>query len=207
MHISEGVLSGPVLGVGALLTAGGVSVGIRRMTAFHVPKVALLSSVFFVASLIHVPIGPASSHLVMNGVAGLLLGWGAFPAILVGAGLQAVLFQFGGLTSLGLNTFTMAFPAVIGYYLFSPLVRTQNRPFAFAAGAACGAVVILFSAVLVGTALVFTGKPFLRAAELIVAAHIPVMIIEGILTGFCILFLRRVKPELLHANPRHGAAL
>jgi cobalt/nickel transport system permease protein len=36
-----------------------------------------------VASLIHVPIGPSNAHLILNGLVGLLLGWGAFPAILV----------------------------------------------------------------------------------------------------------------------------
>ncbi len=71
---------------------------------------AVLSSVFFIASLIHVPVGPSAAHLILNGVCGLLLGWMAFPAILVGLALHALLFQFGGLTTLGVNTFNMAFP-------------------------------------------------------------------------------------------------
>ncbi len=48
---------------------------------------------------------------------GLLLGWPAFPAILVGLFLQALLFQFGGLTVLGVNTFNVAVPAVLCFYL------------------------------------------------------------------------------------------
>lgn len=35
----------------------------------RLPHAALLSAVFFVASLIHVPIGPADAHLVLNGLA------------------------------------------------------------------------------------------------------------------------------------------
>ncbi len=30
-----------------------------------------------------------------------------------------------------------------------------------------------------------------------IAANIPVMIIEGIIVGFCVIFLKKVKPELL----------
>ena len=84
MHISEGVLSAPVLLTGAALTAGGVAVGLKKMDSEKVPLVGVLSSAFFGASLIHVPVGPSAVHLVLNGLLGLLLGWSAFPAILVG---------------------------------------------------------------------------------------------------------------------------
>ncbi|MBC8430314.1 MAG: energy-coupling factor ABC transporter permease, partial [Desulfobacterales bacterium] len=35
------------------------------------------------------------------------------------------------------------------------------------------------------------------AAKLLVAAHLPVMLIEGFLTVACVIFLKKVKPELL----------
>jgi len=200
MHISEGVLAAPVLISGATLTAGGVAVGLKKMETSEVPAVALLSSAFFVASLIHVPVGPASVHLVLNGLTGLLLGWMAFPAILVGLVLQAVFFQFGGLTSLGVNTFNMAFPAVFVYYLFIPLRRSSSRSLIFAGSTMCGALAILLSGLFIGLSLVFTGEPFWEVAQLTVAAHVPVMIVEGLLTGFCVLFLMKVKPELLARN-------
>jgi cobalt/nickel transport system permease protein len=202
MHISEGVLAAPVLISGVVLTAGGVAVGLKKMENRKVPTVALLSSTFFVASLIHVPLGPASVHLTLNGLTGLLLGWMAFPAIVVGLALQAVFFQFGGLTSLGINCFNMAFPAVLAYYLSRPLLRSSNRPLLFVASAICGALAILLSGLLIGLSLVSTGEPFWEVAQLTVAAHLPVMVIEGLLTGFCVLFLQKVKPELLG----HGSA-
>ena len=97
MHISEGVLSPPVLVAGAALTAAGVAMGLRKMDNEKIPRVAVLTAAFFVASLIRVPLGPSSVHLILNGLLGLVLGWAAFPAILVGLALQAILFQFGGL--------------------------------------------------------------------------------------------------------------
>ena len=108
MHISEGVLSGPVLISGGALAAVGTAIGLRKLDYDHIAKAGMLSAAFFVASLVHVPIGPANAHLVLNGLVGLLLGWAAFPAILVALVLQAVLFQFGGITVLGVNTIITA---------------------------------------------------------------------------------------------------
>lgn len=197
MHVSEGVLSAQVLLAGACLTAAGVAFGLKRVDYDKLPQVALLSSVFFMATLIHVPIGPSAAHLVLNGVCGLLLGWAAFPAILVGLTLQALLFQYGGLTTLGVNTFTMAFPAVLFGLLcrrpiFSP--RTLARQ---AAEFIAGAGSMFVSGLLVAACLVATGESFLAAARLIVLAHVPVMIIEGLLTVFVVEFLRKVRPEML----------
>ena len=70
MHISEGVLSAPVLATGAALTAAGCGIGLKKLDYDRVPQVAILTSAFFVASLIHVPIGPSSVHLVLNGLMG-----------------------------------------------------------------------------------------------------------------------------------------
>lgn len=200
MHISEGVLSAPVLIAGAVLSAGGVAVGLRKMSYDKIPQVAVLSSAFFVASLIHVPIGPSSVHLVLNGLVGILLGWMAFPSILVALSLQALLFQFGGFTVLGVNTFTMATPAVVAYLLFSPLVKKNNIPVVLACGFLAGITGIFLGTLLIALALVSTGESFRNVATVIIIAHIPVMIIEGIVTAFCVIFLKRVKPEILEVS-------
>ncbi len=113
LHISEGVLNAATLGAGTVLTLAGLGIGLRKMEYDKLPEVAVLSSVFFVASLIHVPVGPCAAHLILTGICGLLLGWVAFPALFVGRTLQAVLFGYGGITTLGVNTFNMAFPAVM----------------------------------------------------------------------------------------------
>jgi cobalt/nickel transport system permease protein len=196
MHISEGVLSGPVLLAGGALAAAGTAVGLKKLDYDRIARAGLLSAAFFVASLIHVPIGPSSVHLILNGLVGLMLGWGAFPAIVVALVLQAVLFQFGGLTTLGVNTMIMAGPAVVCYYLFGPLVGRRRRV-AFPAAFACGFTSILLAAGVAGAALMFTEENFLEVTLLIVTAHLPVMVIEGLITLFCVAFFRRVQPDLL----------
>ncbi len=197
MHISEGILSAPVLVTGAGLTATAVGYSLKKMEHKEVPKVAILSSVFFVASLIHVPLGPLSVHLILNGIIGLLLGWSAFPAILVALAFQGVLFQIGGITTLGVNTLNMAFPAIICFYLFNRGVRSENNFIALTLAFVCGFLAVLLSGTTVAVALVFTGELFIQVAKLALIAHLPVMILEGALTVFCIGFLRKVRPEVL----------
>lgn len=196
MHISEGVLSAPVLISGGVLAAAGTAIGLKKIDYDHLAQVGILSATFFVASLVHVPIGPSSVHLIMNGIVGLLLGWAAFPAILVALLLQGVFFQFGGITTLGVNTIIMALPAVICYYLFSPFLH-KHRKYLLLAGFGCGFCAVLFGGVVVGLALMFTEENFLKVAMLVVTAHIPVMIIEGIVTAFCVVFLKKVQPAML----------
>ena len=196
MHISEGVLSGPVLMSGYALAAVGTAIGLKKLDYENIAQIGVLSASFFVASLVHVPIGPSNAHLILNGIVGLLLGWGAFPAILTALFLQAVLFQFGGITSLGVNAVIMAAPAVMGYYFFGAVIR-KKPGWIGAAAFLCGFFAVFFSAVIVAATLIFTEENFFKVAMLIVAAHLPVMIIEGIVTAFCVKFLNKVRPEML----------
>ncbi len=197
MHISEGILSAPVLLGGSVLSAGGTAIGLKKMAYEKTPQVAIFSAAFFVASLVHVPVGPSSVHLILNGLMGCFLGWVAFPAILIGLFLQTVLFQFGGITVLGVNTLNMALPAVLCFYLFRSAIMSQNQLISMISAFLCGASGVFMGAIMVAISLVFTGESFLEVAGLIVMAHIPIMIVEGIITAFCVKFLKRVKPEIL----------
>ncbi len=200
MHISEGVLSGPVLISGMVLATAGTAIGLKKLDYDYIAKTGILSAAFFVASLIHIPIGPSNIHLLLNGIVGLLLGWTAFPAILVALTLQAIIFQFGGITTLGMNTIIMALPALICYYLFGPLIHKKpsiSVPAAFA----CGFFSVLISALIVGIALIFTEENFLTISAMLVIAYLPVMIIEGIVTVFCLAFLKKVQPTMLPGSP------
>jgi cobalt/nickel transport system permease protein len=196
MHISEGVLSGPVLISGGALAAAGTAVGLKKLDYDRIARAGILSAAFFVASLIHVPIGPANAHLILNGLVGLLLGWAAFPAILVALVLQAMLFQFGGITALGVNTIIMALPAVICYLVFSRFLH-KKPVVALSAAFACGFLSVLLGAVILGLALIFTEENFFEVSAIVIAAHIPVMIIEGVLTAVCVSFLKKVQPAML----------
>ncbi|MBW1891935.1 MAG: energy-coupling factor ABC transporter permease, partial [Deltaproteobacteria bacterium] len=77
MHISEGILSAPVLIAGGGAAIAGTALGLKAIDYDRISTVGILSSAFFVASLIHVNVGPSSTHLVLNGMVGLMLGWAA----------------------------------------------------------------------------------------------------------------------------------
>lgn len=198
MHISEGVLSAPVLLAGAGLTVAGTAVGLKKIDYDRIMSVAILSAAFFIASLIHVPIGPGNAHLILGGLLGVVLGWAAFPSILVALTLQAVLFQYGGLTVLGLNTFNMAAPAVLCFYLFRPML-TKNNGSRFVGAFSCGFLAMLLSAMLTAVSLALSGDAFIEAAKVLFYAHLPVMVVEGVITAFAYSFLAKVKPEVLTA--------
>ena len=194
MHISEGILSGGVLIAGWAGTLAGVSVGLKKTNPDKIVKVALLSSAFFLASLVNVKIGPSSTHLSLLAPMGLILGWAAFPAILVALLLQAVLFHFGGLLVLGVNAFIMGFSAVSVYLLFGEKIRgTGSKIYSFIAGA----LAVMIAALLVGLSLGLTDGNFLTAAKLIILVHLPLSLIEGLATMFIISWLKRVSPEFL----------
>jgi len=197
MHISEGVLGAPVLFAGAALSIAGVAIGLKKMEYDRLPEVAVLSAVFFMVSLMALPIGPVAAHLVLNGLCGLLLGWMAFPAILVGLTLQSMLFQIGGLTALGVNTFNMAFPAVLLGILCRRYLRNPSVAIRYTAEFFAAAGAIFFSGILVAVSLVATGESFIPAAKVVLLAHVPVMIAEGVITIFVVEFIRKVRPEML----------
>lgn len=127
-HIPDGVLSAPVLISGALVSTGLLGVALRRLREAELPQAAVLASVFFVSSLVSVPLGPSSVHLLLNGLMGLLLGWAAVPALFVALLLQAVFFGFGGLLVLGVNTLNLALPALIVARLLRPMLRRLAAP-------------------------------------------------------------------------------
>ena len=143
-----------------------------------------------------VPVGPSSVHLLLNGLIGLILGWAAFPAIFIGLLLQAVLFQFGGLTVLGCNTVNMALPAVLFGMAARPFL-TRGKAAQLTAGFLCGVLSVFGAALLTALCMFFTDEGFLTAAKLLFISEIPVSVVEGLVTMLTAAFLMKVNPELL----------
>lgn len=206
MHISEGVLSPAVISGGIALTAIGTGIGLRKADYSRLTTTAVLSSVFFVGSLVHVPLGPGSVHLILNGVLGLFLGWGVFPALLTALLLQAILFWFGGVAVLGVNVFDMAFPALLCHYAFRGML-TKSHTLCMIGSFCCGAFSVAGAALCTALALGLTDGGFLVSAKILFLAHIPVMALEGVVTALVVAFVAKSRPELLRfdAGPVRGA--
>ena len=210
MHIPDGILPAAVTVAGYATAAGATALTIRNYRREDIPRASLLTAAFFVASWIHIPIPPTSVHLVLNGLMGVVLGPMAFPAILIGLFFQAVIFQHGGLTSLGVNATMMGLPALLGYgifqlrRLFGNGNRTSTAVFAFLGGAlGLGVAALIALILLVTTIPTYMDVAAERASiTTLTLAHAPLMVIEGIFTALVVLFLLRVKPEMLgdHAS-------
>ncbi len=215
MHIHEAILAGSregvlVLSAGWAATATGTALGLWRLDYERVPRVAMLSAAFFVVSVVQVPLGPTSVHLVLNGLVGLILGWAAFPALLIALGLQAVFFSEGGLGALGINTLTMALPGVVCHYLFRRATSWRSDALAFSAGLGAGALGVLLASMLTAGALFAAGQEYGLLAGFVMAFHVPLAAVEALVTAGAIVFLRKVRPELLETPllvPAHSSAL
>lgn len=208
MHLAEGVLAGPTLIGCALVAAGAVAFGLRRLPEHKLPLAALLGAAFFVASAVHVPVGVGSVHLVLNGLAGLLLGWAVFPVLLVGLLLQAALFSFGGFAVLGANLLILATPGVLAHYLLrSQLCAGAGRTRLLVAGAAAGVLGLAGAALIASLLLLSTGgRQFSDLIALLVAAHLPVMLIDATVGALTVALLARMLPAALQAPVMQSAA-
>ncbi|MGD9974032.1 MAG: cobalt transporter CbiM [Desulfatirhabdiaceae bacterium] len=196
MHISDGVLP-------TVVSLGGYAAGLaiaawsaKQIRPDDLPRVAVVTSAFFVASLVHVPIGPTSVHLLIPGLVGILLGNGAFLSISLGIALQSLLFQFGGLTAIGANAVMMGIPALISGWLFRALSRNAPSRRVWV-GAATGGLGVFLSVLMLALLLMTGGEDFVGVAKIAMYAHLPVLAIETAISGIVVSFLIRVKPELL----------
>ncbi len=197
MHIAEGILPAKVLIGGGVLTAAFTAIGLKKMKYKDIPKVALMSGLFFIGSFIHVPLGPTSVHLILNSIVGIFLGFASFPAILIALFLQAIMFGFGGITTLGVNTFNMAFPSILAFYAFRYLMKNDKKFILYPGLFLIGSGTVFLSALLLSLSLYLAGQKFFEVAKIAFIAHIPIMIIEGLIVLFMILFLKKVFPEII----------
>ncbi|MCW5625610.1 MAG: cobalt transporter CbiM [Burkholderiales bacterium] len=199
MHISEGVLSLPVLVGGGGLATAAVAVGLRRTPDSRIALAGVLCAMFFVASLIHIPVGVTSVHLVLNGLCGILLGWTAVPVIVVALLLQALLFGFGGLTVLGVNTVVMALPALLCCAIYRAGGGPVTSRAALWRGGIAGAGGIAVGIALMVSALWLTGgRSFLPLIGTVMLVHLPVMAIEAVITAMIAAALLRAQPAWLN---------
>ncbi len=197
-HIPDGILSAPVLIAGGILAAGGVALGLRRLDDRMIPRAAILAAAFFAGSLIAVPVGPSSVHLLLAGLMGIMLGPATFLAVLVALLLQVLLFGFGGLTTLGVNTVNIALPGVLMGMALGPLIRTTTRPSVrLAAGALVGALAVLGTGGLVALSLWLSSTDYTPVASVVIATYLPLALGEAFVTAAVVTFLARVQPDAL----------
>ena len=193
MHIADGIIATEICLAADAVALGGVYLIGRKARQEDIPKMGVLGSALFVASLIHFPVAGTSVHLGLLGLAGILLGIQALPVVFTALLFQALVFQHGGLIVLGLNALNLTAGAWVAWMIWKakpvPLII---RSFL------CGFMGILISATLMSFEFYLTGygKPIL----FILSIYLLPAFIEGALTAVIIPFIMKVKPALIESK-------
>lgn len=210
MHLPDGIVPVGLAVAGYAAAAAVAALCLHRIARGPdpqavLPRAAMATAAFFAASLVHVPVPPTSVHLLLPGLMGILLGWFAFPAVLVGLFLQAVMFGHGGLTTLGLNGLILGLPSLAMAALFRLFdTGSQRRAAVLGAAAGAGGVVLAVAGFAVLVVLGMPGhldaRTEQRAIAALAAVHLPLAVAEGVIVATVVATLRRVSPELLRGQ-------
>jgi len=190
MHIADGLLPIGVSLAADAATLAGVWAGGRKLTPREIPRMGIFAALLFTASLIHLPVAGTSIHLGLYGLAGIILGVRSFPVVFVSLIFQCLIFQHGGLLSLGVNTLTMGSGSLLAGLLWSHLPLSSRMR-----GFICGLAGIFFPAWLISLLFLLLG--YGRGMLFLLGLYLPVAIIEGVLTGVIVHYFLKVQPEIL----------
>jgi len=190
MHISDGILPLEVTIPANAIAITLVYAGGKNLKSTEIPRMGIFAAALFIISLINFPLAGTSIHLGLYGLAGMMFGIRAFPILFVDLLFQCLIFQHGGLLSLGVNTLNMGLGAMCAHITWK-LIPGNKQIKSFM----CGFLGILAPAV--GMAGLFILARYGKGMAFIVTMNIPAAIIEGFLTVFIYNYFQKVKPELL----------
>ncbi len=190
MHIADGILSTGICAAAYAVSLPAVYALGRRIEPEEVTRMGLLSAATFVVSLIHFPLAGTSIHLGLYGLVGILLGRRAFPVIFATLLFQALLFQHGGLLSLGVNSLNMGAGSLLGWAVW----RAPGLPDGWRAFGA-GFVGVMIPALLM--AFEFSISGYGKGFYYVAAVYLVAATVEAALTAAAVAYFRRVKPGIL----------
>ncbi len=213
MHMADALLS-PSVGAALWAVSGSIiaysSQKIRREADdWKVPLMGVLGAFVFSAQMVNftIPLTGSSGHLGGGLLLSILLGpYAAFLTIASVLVVQALFFADGGLLALGCNIFNLGFfPAFIAYPLiYRKIAGSQPTPATITIGAIVASISGLqlgaFSVVLETLASGITSLPFSTFALLMQPIHLPIGIVEGIVTAMVVSFVRNARPEILQGH-------
>ena len=158
--------------------------------------------------MINFPVaGGTSGHLVGGALAAIILGpWAAIIVMTAVVGLQALLFQDGGLVVLGVNLVMMSIVSChfrvwrllrrLGRLVESRLERLLSGVVSSAHGSQ-----LWWRPLLRHLPLAFSGtSPLSLALPALAAVHALIGIGEGLITVFALSFIRVARPQLLQVR-------
>ena len=134
LHAPDGFFSLPLAIVGYALAALVIAFAIHRtnreLNERMVPMMGVMAAFIFAAQMINFPVaGGTSGHLIGAALAAIILGpWAAILVMTAVVGLQALMFQDGGLVVLGINLINMSIVGVLAGYGAYRLAERSAHP-------------------------------------------------------------------------------
>jgi cobalt/nickel transport system permease protein len=220
MHIPDGFLSVPVALALWLLSAIVISYALKRVNADlgerQAPLMGVLAAAIFAGQMLNFTVaGGTSGHLMGAALATILLGpWAAVLVMTTVVGVQALIFQDGGLLALGGNIFNMGIVGVaVSYFVYRSIQRLagQARWGIFAGGFLAAWASIFVASLGVALQLSISGtSPANLSIPAMGGIHAIIGIGEGLITVGALALIVATRPDLLQAGRERvagGAAL
>ena len=207
MHIPDGFLSVPVSLVLWALSVLVIAYALRRankdLGEKQVPVMGVLAAAIFAGQMLNFAVaGGTSGHLLGAALATILLGpWAAVLVMTTVVGVQALIFQDGGLLAMGGNLFNMA---VIGVFVAYFVYRTMQRISGgqkwgvFAGGVLAAWSSIFIASLAAALQLAFSGtSPANLGVPAMGGIHAVIGIGEALITLGALAFLYATRRDLL----------
>ena len=190
MHISDGIVSTPVCIAANIATVGLIYITGRNARPDEIPKMGMTGAALFVVSLIHFPLGGTSIHLGLFGIAGIILGKRSFPVVFTALLFQSLIFQHGGLLSLGINSLNMGAGAYAAFLIWrlKPLPEYARAMLAGFAGIIIPAAFMIIE---------FRISGYGSGILMLLFVYITAAIIEAGISLSVVKFFRKVKPDII----------
>ena len=213
LHAPDGFFSVPVAIVAYILAGVVIAYAVyrtnRELNERMVPLMGVMAAFIFAGQMLNFPVaGGTSGHLVGGALAAILLGpWAAILVMTTVVGLQALLFQDGGLVVLGANILNMGVLSCLTGYGVYWITRRIGVGFSTLA---VGGFVAAWASVQVGATaaaimLVISGTTDLSVAlPAMIGVHALIGIGEGLITVGALSFIRAARRDLI-PNPAQSA--
>ena len=216
MHIPDGFLSVLVSIVLWIFSAAAIAYALKRVNEDigerQVPLMGVLAAAIFAGQMLNFTVaGGTSGHLMGAAIATILLGpWAAILVMTSVVGVQALIFQDGGLLALGANIFNMGVVGVaVSYMVYRTVQRmTGEKTWGiFVGGFAAAWFSIEIAALGVGLQLALSGtSPANIAVPAMGGIHALIGIGEGLITLGALTFLYATRPDLIKAGKQSAVA-
>jgi cobalt/nickel transport system permease protein len=207
VHIPDGFLNTATVATTYAVSSGAIAYSLRRsnkkMDEKHVPLLGMMGAFIFAAQMLNFPVaGGTSGHLIGAALAAILLGpWAASLTMSCVLIVQCLIFQDGGLITLGANIFNMGIVASFtGYYLYYGTVRLlgESNKSRVAGGFIAAWVSVLFASVFTAIELAVSGiVPWGVALPAMAGVHALIGIGEGAITVAVLSFVWATRRDLL----------